>query len=159
MLKRYKKYIISSDNEEEDIHINEPKPIINKSLNKEKEKLEFNSNDKKLNEFEGSKKNKELNINDFNRNREEKRETKIKKIIYCELCDKRLENNEDYLLHMTSKRHKYKMKELLRKELKNKGYTKKVLIKEKMIMPYRRWRINNVRYLLYGFSLNRYLNK
>ena len=36
MLKRYKNYIISSDNEE-DINANESKPI-NKSLNKEKEK-------------------------------------------------------------------------------------------------------------------------
>ena len=161
MIKRYKNYIVSSDNEE-DNNIYESKPI-NKTLKKEKEKFNKNEKnkyyDKKLNTFEESKKNKKLNINEFNRNKEEKEENKIKKIIYCELCDKRLENNETYLLHMSSKRHKYKMKELLRKELKNFGSIKKVLIKEKMIMPYRRWRINNARYLLYGFSLNRYLNK
>ena len=155
MIKRYKNYIISSDNEEDNI-INESKPI-NKSLNKEKEEIKKNVKnniyDKK---FEESKK---IDINNFNKNKEEKEETKIKKINYCELCHKRLENNKTYLLHMNSKRHKYKMKELLKKELKNLGSIRKVLIKEKMIEPHRRWRINNVRYLLYGFSLNRYLNK
>ena len=158
MLKWYKNYIISSDNEE-DNNINESKPI-NKSLNKAKEEIKKNvKNNIYDQKFEESKKKKELNINDFDKNKEEKEETKIKKITYCELCDKRLENNEIYLLHMNSKRHKYKMKELLKKELKNCGSIRKVLIKEKMIEPHRRWRINNVRYLLYGFSLNRYLNK
>ena len=51
------------------------------------------------------------------------------------------------------------MRQLLKKELKEYGSVKKVLIKEKMISPFRRWRVNNARYLLYGFSLNRYLNK
>ena len=59
---------------------------------------------------------------------------------------------------MSSKKHKYKMKELLKKELKECGSVRKLLIKEKMIAPCKRWRVNNARYLLYGFALNRYLN-
>ena len=89
---------------------------------------------------------------------DEENKINIKKVRYCEICDKRLESNQDYLLHMSSKKHKYKMKELLKKELKECGSVRKLLIKEKMIAPCKRWRINNARYLLYGFALNRYLN-
>ena len=185
MLKRYKNYIISSDNEEEDNNINRPNNnLINKEkyILKNKEKItnfegdtskninliNSQNNDKKYHQkfFEGE--NNEYNKNiknnykednrDFKRNKEEEKQN-IKKIIYCEICDKRLENRENYLLHMSSKRHKYKMKELLKNQLKKYGSVKKVLIKEKMISPCRRWRINNARYLLYGFALNRYLNK
>ena len=155
MLKRYKNYIISSDNEEE--NYDEKYKTSNKLVDKE------NSDDKKeetknLNKL---KESKILNDNNkFNKSKEkEKEKVNIRKIIYCEICDKRLESSQDYLLHMSSKKHKYKMKELLQKELKEFGSMKKVLINEKMILPHRRWKINNVRYLLYGFALNRYLNK
>ena len=148
MYKRYKNYIISNDYEDEDENENQIKPI---QLNKEKklnEKIHKNEEAKKFNSFKN---------NDFHKNKEDK--INIKKVIYCEPCDKRLESNQDYLLHMSSKKHKFKMRELLREELKEYGSVRKVLIKEKMIHPFRRWRVNNVRYLLYGFSLNRYLNK
>ena len=154
MIKRFGNYIISSDNEEE----NEKKEIP-EDISLKKEKKDFDNNkksDKFKNTFNESKKSHNLNNNEFNDNKEEK--TNIKKVIYCEICDKRLETDQDYLLHMSSKKHKYKMKELLRKELKECGSVRKLLIKENMIAPCRRWRINNARYLLYGFALNRYLN-
>ena len=51
------------------------------------------------------------------------------------------------------------MREFLRKELKECGSVRKVLIKEKLIAPNKRWKINNIRYLLYGFALTRYLKR
>ena len=135
MYKRYKNYITSNDD------------------------FSDNDNNNSEEERELNKQKEENNI--FQKKRKEEIEEKIniKKIIICELCDKRLDSKQDYLLHMSSKSHKYKMKELLRKELKECGSIKKVLIKEKLIAPYRRWKINNIRYLLYGFALNRYINK
>ena len=151
MLKRYKNYITSSDNEDDSYDKGQ---ISNKLINKENNYSQ-KEEQKDMNKLEETKK---LNDNNkFNKNKEEK--INIRKIVYCEICDKRLESSQDYLLHMSSKKHKYKMKELLKKELKEFGSMKKVLIKEKIILPHRRWRINNVRYLLYGFALNRYLNK
>ena len=139
MYKRYKNYIISS----EDFSNNDNyQPKADITINEPKEE-------------------KELQVNKYNNMEKKENEEKIniKKVIICELCDKRLDSKQDYLLHMSSKSHKYKMKELLRKELKECGSIKKVLIKEKLIAPYRRWKINNIRYLLYGFALNRYINK
>ena len=93
-------------------------------------------------------------------NKEEKEEKiNIRKVIICELCDKRLESKQDYSLHMSSKNHKHKMREFLRKELKECGSVRKVLIKEKLIAPNKKWKINNIRYLLYGFALARYLKR
>ena len=158
MLKRYKNYIISSDNEEENDDENIIVPPTQQIKKEESNILKNKNNEKNLNKLEDNKRFNKLNDNSFNNDKEEEK-IKIKKVIYCEPCDKRLESNQDYLLHMSSKRHKYKMRELLRKELKELGSEKKVLIKEKMIAPCRRWRINHSRYLLYGFSLNRYLNK
>ena len=162
MLKRYREYINTSDNEEEDNNNDSQNKKFNKALNKEKYQIKNNekndSYNKNLNKREDRQKKKKLNLNSFNKDKEEEK-VNIKKIIYCELCDKKLENNETYLLHMSSKRHKYKMRELLRKEIKNCGTVKKGLIKEKMIASCRRWRINNARYLLYGFALDKYLNK
>ena len=162
MLKRYREYINTSVNEEEDNNNDSQNKKFNKALNKEKYQIKNNekndSYNKNLNKREDRQKKKKLNLNSFNKDKEEEK-VNIKKIIYCELCDKKLENNETYLLHMSSKRHKYKMRELLRKEIKNCGTVKKVLIKEKMIASCRRWRINNARYLLYGFALDKYLNK
>ena len=142
MYKRYKNYITSSDdfiennndnNQKNNITINEPK--------EEKEKdLEKNAIIKER------KKEKEEKIN-------------IRKVTICELCDKRLETKQDYSLHMSSKNHKHKMREFLRKELKECGSVRKVLIKEKLIAPNKRWKINNIRYLLYGFALTRYLKR
>lgn len=146
MYKRYKNYIISNDYEDE--NENQKKPL---QLNKEKK---INEN---IHKSEETKKFNSFKNNDFHKDKDDK--INIKKVIYCEPCDKRLESNQDYLLHMSSKKHKYKMRELLREELKEYGSVRKVLIKEKMIHPFRRWRVNSVRYLLYGFSLNRYLNK
>ena len=140
MYKRYKNYITSNDdfsdnenkNSEEERELNKPKEennIYQKEMNKKERKEE---NEEKIN---------------------------IKKIIICELCDKRLDSKQDYSLHMTSKNHKKKVKELLRKELKEYGSIKKVLIKEKLILPYRRWKVNNIRYFLYGFAVKRYIKK
>ena len=162
MLKRYKKYIVSSDNDDYENDFDENKILPdNKPIKKEQSDIQLNKNyelnENNKNKLENIQNFNNLNNNGFNSNNKEK--INIKKIMYCEPCDKRLESNQDYLLHMSSKRHKYKMRELLRKELKELGSVRKVLIKEKMIAPYRRWRINNSRYLLYGFSLNRYLNK
>ena len=190
MLKRYKNYIISSDNEEDDNDKNkqsnnlknkekinfknnikipdienkipENRNLLNvKNDNTNREQKFFEDNNNYKNNLKILGQNKNSNIKESNEFIKAKKEEKIsiKKIIYCEPCDKRLENHENYLLHMSSKRHKYKMRELLKKELKKSGSSKKVLIKEKMIAPYRRWKINNARYLLYGFALNRYLNK
>ena len=150
MLKRYINYIISSDDEEE----NDNKNVINNNLQKkENNVIDNNKNFKNLGNFEEkiAKKNK------FDSAKEEK--TIIKKVLFCELCSKRLESNQDYVLHMSSKKHKNKRKELLKKELKECGSFRKVLVKEKMISSCRRWRVNNIRYLLYGFSLNQLLNK
>ena len=158
MIKRFGNYIISSDNdyenkkEEKDIAFNRP-------LNEGKKASENKSN--KINNISKSfKENK--NIKNKNKldesDDDEENKIGIKKVTYCEICDKRLESNQDYLLHMSSKKHKYKMKELLKKELKECGSVRKLLIKEKLIAPCKRWRINNARYLLYGFALNRYLN-
>ena len=136
MYKRYKNYITSNDDFVEDNNINSQK--------------EYNINkDEKENEKE------------FNNKKIEKEEEKInlKKVIICELCDKRLESKQDYLLHMSSKNTKHKMREFLRKELKEYGSIRKVLIKENLIAPNRRWKINNIRYLLYGFALTRYLKR
>ena len=142
MYKRYKNYITSSDdfvnNDNDNV-----KPKVDITINKPKEE------EKKF----------EVNKNKIIQKNENEEKINIKKVIICELCDKRLDSKQDYLLHMSSKSHKYKMKELLRKELKECGSIKKVLIKEKLIAPYRRWKINNIRYLLYGFALNRYINK
>ena len=160
MIKRFNNYIFSSDNDYE--NEKEAKDIVfNKPLNEEKKTLE-NKNDKINNINKSFKENK--NIKNSNKNKldesddEEENKINIKKVKYCEICDKRLESNQDYLLHMSSKKHKYKMKELIKKELKECGSVRKLLIKEKMIAPCKRWRINNARYLLYGFALNRYLN-
>ena len=160
MIKRFSNYIISSDNEYE--NEKETKDIaFNKSLNEEKKNLE-NKNDKNNNNksFKENKNIKNSNKKKLDESDDDDEENKIniKKVIYCEICDKRLESNQDYLLHMSSKKHKYKMKELLKKELKECGSVRKLLIKEKLIAPCKRWRINNARYLLYGFALNRYLN-
>ena len=142
MYKRYKNYITSSDdfiennndnNQKNNITINEPKEEKEKDL----EKNEVNK---------ARKKDKEEKIN-------------IRKVTICELCDKRLETKQDYSLHMSSKNHKHKMREFLRKELKECGSVRKVLIKEKLIAPNKRWKINNIRYLLYGFALTRYLKR
>ena len=133
MYKRYKNYITSNEDFSD-----------NDNINSEEEKE--------------SNKQKEGN-NIFQKKRKEEIEEKIniKKIIICELCDKRLDSKQDYSLHMTSKNHKKKVKELLRKELKEYGSIKKVLIKEKLIKPYRRWKDNNIRYILYGFAIKRYI--
>ena len=160
MIKRFSNYIISSDNEYE--NEKETKDIaFNKSLNEEKKNLE-NKNDKNNNNksFKENKNIKNSNKKKLDESDDDDEENKIniKKVIYCEICDKRLDSNQDYLLHMSSKKHKYKMKELLKKELKECGSVRKLLIKEKLIAPCKRWRINNARYLLYGFALNRYLN-
>ena len=160
MIKRFSNYIISSDNEYE--NEKETKDIaFNKPLNEEKKTLE-NKNDKnnKNKSFKENKNIKNSNKKKLDESDDDDGENKIniKKVIYCEICDKRLESNQDYLLHMSSKKHKYKMKELLKKELKECGSVRKLLIKEKLIAPCKRWRINNARYLLYGFALNRYLN-
>ena len=142
MYKRYKNYITSSDDFVNNDNVND-KPKVDITINKPKEE------EKKF----------EVNKNKSIKKNENEEKINIKKVIICELCDKRLDSKQDYLLHMSSKSHKYKMKELLRKELKECGSIKKVLIKEKLIAPYRRWKINNIRYLLYGFALNRYINK
>ena len=142
MYKRYKNYITSSDD------------FVNNDNNNDKPKVDININKPKEEE-----KKFEVNKNKSIQKNENEEKINIKKVIICELCDKRLDSRQDYLLHMSSKSHKYKMKELLRKELKECGSIKKVLIKEKLIAPYRRWKINNIRYLLYGFALNRYINK
>ena len=142
MYKRYKNYITSSDDFVNNDNVND-KPKVDITINKPKEE------EKKF----------EVNKNKSIEKNENEEKINIKKVIICELCDKRLDSKQDYLLHMSSKSHKYKMKELLRKELKECGSIKKVLIKEKLIAPYRRWKINNIRYLLYGFALNRYINK
>ena len=89
----------------------------------------------------------------------EKEKVKIRKITYCELCEKRLESKQDFSLHMSSKNHKHKAREFLRKELKECGSIKKLLIKENIIAPNKRWRINKIRYLLYGFAMTRYLKR
>ena len=140
MYKRYKNYITTnsdlSDNEDNNSE-------TNAAVNKEKEEeTEF-----------------PINKNKNKKKEENEEKVVIKKIIFCELCEKRLDSKQDYILHMSSKSHKHKTKELLRKELKECGSVRKVLIKEKLIAPYRRWKVNNVRYLLYGFALNRYINK
>ena len=136
MYKRYKNYITSNDDFVEDNNINSQKEY---DINQEEKENEKKFNNKKI----------------------EKEEEKInlKKVIICELCDKRLESKQDYLLHMSSKNHKHKMREFLRKELKEYGSVRKVLIKENLIAPNRRWKINNIRYLLYGFALTRYLKR
>mgnify|MGYP002627561061 FL=1 len=138
MYKRYKNYITTnsdlSDNEDNNSE-------TNAAVNKEK------------------KEETEFPINKNKKKEENEEKVVIKKIIFCELCEKRLDSKQDYILHMSSKSHKHKTKELLRKELKECGSVRKVLIKEKLIAPYRRWKVNNVRYLLYGFALNRYINK
>ena len=142
MYKRYKNYITSSDdfiennndnNQKNNITINEPKEEKEESLRK----------------------------NEVNKARKKEKEEKIniRKVTICELCDKRLETKQDYSLHMSSKNHKHKMREFLRKELKECGSVRKVLIKEKLIAPNKRWKINNIRYLLYGFALTRYLKR
>ena len=136
MYKRYKNYITSNDDFVEYNNINSQKEY---NINKEEKENEKEFNNKKI----------------------EKEEEKInlKKVIICELCDKRLESKQDYLLHMSSKNHKHKMREFLRKELKEYGSVRKVLIKVNLIAPNRRWKINNIRYLLYGFALTRYLKR
>ena len=142
MYKRYKNYITSNDDFSDNDNDNE-----NNNLEKNKE---LNEPKEEKNIFKKEKQNKK---------EENEEKVNIRKIIFCELCDKRLDSRQDYLLHMSSKSHKYKMKELLRKELKECGSIKKVLIKEKLISPYRRWKANNLRYLLYGFALKRYIKK
>ena len=132
MYKRYKNYITSNDDFAEDNIINFQKE---QNINKEE----------KENEKENNKKTEEK-IN-------------LKKVVICELCDKRLESKQDYSLHMSSKNHKHKMKELLRKGLKECGSVRKLLIKENLIAPNKRWKLNNIRYLLYGFAVTRYLKK
>ena len=132
MYKRYKNYITSNEDFAEDNIINFQKE---QNINKEE----------KENEKENNKKTEEK-IN-------------LKKVVICELCDKRLESKQDYSLHMSSKNHKHKMKELLRKGLKECGSVKKLLIKENLIAPNKRWKLNNIRYLLYGFAVTRYLKK
>ena len=134
MYKRYKNYITSNEDFAEK---NNSDKQNNLALNKQKEENE----------------NKIIN-------KEEKEEKiNIRKVIICELCDKRLESKQDYSLHMSSKNHKHKMREFLRKELKECGSVRKVLIKEKLIAPNKKWKINNIRYLLYGFALARYLKR
>ena len=135
MYKRYKNYITSNED------------------------FSDNDNNNSEEERELNKQKEENNI--FQKKRKEEIEEKIniKKIIICELCDKRLDSKQDYTLHMTSKNHKKKVKELLRNELKEYGSIKKVLIKEKLIKPYRRWKDNNIRYILYGFAIKRYINQ
>ena len=160
MIKRFSNYVISSDNDYENSKEIKDTGFKN-PLNEEKKTLE-NKNDKNNNTNKPFKEN--ANIKNSNKNKpdesddDEENKINIKKVKYCELCDKRLESNQDYLLHMSSKKHKYKMKELLKKELKECGSVRKLLIKERMIAPCKRWRVNNARYLLYGFALNRYLN-
>ena len=152
MLKRYKNYILSDEDFQELNNIkNIPKinPALNQSNQDHEEKKEIINNDFIANKKKEIKEEKE----------KEKEKYSIKKIILCEVCDKRLESKKDYALHMSSKNHKHKMRELLRKELKQYGSIKKVLLKEKLILPYRRWKINHARYLLYGFALNRYLKR
>ena len=136
MYKRYKNYITSNDDFVEDNNINSQKEY---NINKEEKENEKEFNNKKI----------------------EKEEEKInlKKVIICELCDKRLESKQDYSLHMSSKNHKHKMKELLRKGLKECGSVRKLLIKENLIAPNKRWKLNNIRYLLYVFAVTRYLKK
>ena len=140
MYKRYKNYITQNEDFSD-----------NDNNNSEDEK-ELNKPKQEKNIFQ-----KEVKKNERKEEKEEK--INIKKIIICELCDKRLDSKQDYLLHMTSKNHKNKMRELIKKELKECGSIKKVLIKEKLILPYRRWKVNNIRYFLYGFALKRYIKK
>lgn len=140
MYKRYKNYITSNEDFSD-----------NDNNNSEDEK-ELNKPKQEKNIFQ-----KEVKKNERKEEKEEK--INIKKIIICELCDKRLDSKQDYLLHMTSKNHKNKMRELIKKELKECGSIKKVLIKEKLILPYRRWKDNNIKYYLYGFSFKRYFKK
>ena len=156
MYKRYKNYITSSDNDKNSDNQTEEINYDNKDSNINKNS---NVNDNNyISKYEETKQSNNLKNDDFN-NKYKEDTINIKKVLYCQPCDKRLESNQDYLLHMTSKKHKYKMKELLKKELKEYGSVKKLLIKEKMVSPFRRWRVNNVRYILYGFSLNYYLNE
>ena len=135
MYKRYKNYITSNDDFSD-----------NENNNSEEEK-------------ELNKKKEENNIYQKEKKEEVEEKINIRKITICELCDKRLDSKQDYSLHMASKNHKKKAKELLRKELKEYGSIKKVLIKEKLILPYRRWKDNNIKYYLYGFSFKRYFKK
>ena len=142
MYKRYKNYITSSDDFIENNNDNNQKN--NSTINEPKEEKEKNLEKNEINKTR--KKEKEENVN-------------IRKVTICELCDKRLESKQDYSLHMSSKKHKHNMREFLRKELKECGSVRKVLIKEKLIAPNKRWKINNIRYLLYGFALTRYLKR
>ena len=138
MYKRYKNYVTSNDySDDSEIKESNKEEIVKDEILNDK-----NYDDNNINKF---------------RHDNMKENTTIKKVIYCQPCEKRLETNQDYLLHMTSKKHKNKMKELLKMEIKECGSIKKALIKENMIYKYRRWKVNNVRYLLYGFVLNRYL--
>ena len=143
MYKRYKNYITSSD----DFIENNNNDNNQKNNSAIKEPIE--------------EKEKNLEKNEVNKARKKEKEEKIniRKVTICELCDKRLESKQDYSLHMSSKNHKHNMREFLRKELKECGSVRKVLIKEKLIAPNKRWKINNIRYLLYGFALTRYLKR
>ena len=138
MYKRYKNYITTNSDLSDNDDNNSEKDV---AINKDKEE------------------ETDFPINKNKKKEESEEKVVIKKIIFCELCEKRLDSKQDYILHMSSKSHKHKTKELLRKELKECGSIRKVLIKEKLIAPYRRWKVNNVRYLLYGFALNRYIKK
>ena len=140
MYKRYKNYITSSDDY----------PVID--TDKIQNNIPINKSKEEENNFKE-------NANKKIKKEEQEEKIRIKKVIFCDICDKRLESKKDYSLHMSSKNHKHKMRELLRKELKECGTIKKVLIKEKLIVPYRRWKVNKLRYLLYGFAFTRYIKR
>lgn len=93
--------------------------------------------------------------------KEEIKEKPQKPIVYryCDLCNQRLNSPQDYNLHISSKKHLRKLKQLTFKELKEAGSVKKYLINKKLINNLKNSRISKLRYILYSQVLKKMFNK
>lgn len=74
---------------------------------------------------------------------------------FCNLCNQKLYSNQDYNLHMNSKKHNKNFKKQIYLELKEAKTIKNYLINKQFIKKIRRSGHNKILYILYKQSLKK----
>jgi hypothetical protein len=135
MIKRYTKYIHKSKDEDEElITIPQPKEEIhNEEISKE--------------ELPNEETEKKIIIG------------KERTIRYCNLCERKLISEKDYLLHIQGKKHLNKIKLATSIELKLFGSIRKYLKYKQLISKIKHSPLNKSRVILYTHLLKKMLRK
>lgn len=142
MIKRFKNYIHNADEFEENLK----KDIIESIVDKKLEKEDKIKND---NFIQIKKKNNE-------NQQEQQKSIEFK---FCDICKQKLYSNQDFKLHIISKKHEKNIRKITLNEIRNCGSIKKYLIMKKLITPLKKSNLNKARYMLYSFALNKMIKK